>query len=114
MAFDRYILPSDEDPKLSVVTFTQLLREYVRGQVTAGEVKTQIEGALTADFGSEVTLDSGDISDLTTLVGLIDVEPTTATKLLKTIEIEDILSIAENRRFSLYNSRAKIRTRLFD
>lgn len=113
MAFEKYILPGEDEPKLAISLFVSLLGEYIRGKITALQAKTYIEEALTSDNGGDaVTLDASDITDLNAIVSLIDAASGAVAKELVILEIRDVFEIAENNDIDLYSTRADLKTRL--
>jgi hypothetical protein len=86
--------------------FSYLMREYIRGKVTAGEALAAINSWL------ETPLTSAEQSDLNVLRGLIDAEgPQILGMLAKAIEIGDVLGLMEMDTPD-YQTRAEVKAKL--
>jgi len=98
MLIDR--LTHGEDPTISLHAWQAALNEYARGKLTKGQIKTAFD------------VDSGDTQGLA-MIGLIDAETGTTSKLLKSWEINDVLIIhANSKSRSIYPNKESIVTRL--
>jgi len=93
------------DDTIPAHQFSYLMREYVRGKVTAGEALVAINSWL------EAPLTSAEQVDLNTLRGLIDAEGTVLGKFAKSMEIGDVLGLMETDTPD-YQTRAEVKSKL--
>lgn len=105
MAFEKYVLPAGDDPKLPAHLFRALMGEYIVGQKTKNDVLDAIEESLG------VTLIVNEKSDLQALMTAIDSETTPEEKRSVADEAYRVLVIAESE-ISMYGTKTLLKSRL--
>lgn len=104
MAFEKYILQQDDDPKMALHLFIAVISEYLNGKKTALEAKTAIESHLG------VTLSTNEALDLSNAVAYVDAGVGAAAKSRRLDELYRVLVLAEHDTW--YDSLTLLRDRL--
>jgi hypothetical protein len=91
------------NPKIPLHGFSALMGEFARGRLTGAEAQAGVE------LISGAPLTPGEVTEAQTL--LATVTGTTAAKLLRAKEIEDVVMLGENRVVQ-YDTAAEIQARL--
>ena len=105
MAFEKYVLPDFDEPKMATHLFRALMGEYIVAQKTKNEVLLAVEEHLG------VTLTTNEKSDLQALMTAIDGETAPEEKRRVADEAYRVLVIAESD-VTMYETKTKLRTRL--
>ena len=104
MAFEKYILPGTDDPKMPVHGFCGLLAEYLDGKKTAPETKTEIERVL------DVTLSADESQDITNTISYINAGADAFQKRARMDEVYRVCILAECEMY--YGTQELLRARL--
>lgn len=104
MAFEKYILPQDDDPKMSLHLFVAILSEYLQGKKDGATAKEAIEDHLGTPLTAKETQD---ILDTLTYV---DNGADAFEKRNRLDEVYRVMILAEGNTW--YNTQSLLRTRL--
>lgn len=104
MAFEVFVLPGDDEPKMAIHLFIAILSEYLTANITAAQARTAIEDHLG------VTLLTNQIQDITDTIAYVDGGSNITQKTLRMMEVYRVLVLAEHG--SIYPTQADVRTRL--
>jgi hypothetical protein len=116
MAFEQYILPNADAPKMALHLLDALAKEYIEQGGGAAERQAAldaIEEHLT-DYnnGEQVTLTDNDKSDLQAWMAAIDSAGNYAAKIRVVNETIDVCTIGASGGVTRYDSKAKLKARL--
>lgn len=93
------------DDTIPVHQFSFALREYARGKMTRSQILTAVNSWLNSPLTSEEQTDAGLIADL------IDGIAGGNAKIIKAIEVGDVLGLAELDTID-YQTRAELKTKI--
>jgi len=104
MAFERFIVPTETDPKMAVHLFIAILSEYLTGTKTAPECKTAMESYLG------VSLSANESQDITDTINYITGGVKLVDKKARLDEVYRACILAEHGVW--YSTQETLRTRL--
>jgi len=104
MAFEKYVLPANNDPKMSIHLFVAILSEYLQGTKTSAESRAAIEEHLG------VTLSTDEVQDIVSVLTYVDAGTGDFNKRNRLDELYRVLILAEHDTW--YNTQELVKARL--
>jgi len=104
MAFEKYIIPENEDPKMPCHLFMALLSEFVGGK----KIQDDILAVIASYLG--VTLSTEEAQDIKLVISNIEAETGTLNKRSYSEDLYRVIILAEHGVW--YETQAKLRARL--
>jgi hypothetical protein len=112
MAFEVYILPDPEGPKMAIHILEAIAMEFIV-EATFGQAEALASIEEHLSHGRDpVVLSANERSDLQTWMVAIENEPTKARKIMLVTDTVTVLTIGASKGVTIYNSRAKLKARL--
>ena len=104
MAFEKFIIPTDNDPKMGLHLFVAILSEFLQGNKTGAESKTAIEDHLGVNLSVDET------SDITAVISYINGGADTFEKRNRLDELYRVLILAESETY--FTTKELLKNRL--